>query len=901
MYQFIDEAGTFQLENPDKISDLYFPLANEAGIMSSITPKLNGDCKRNQNEFILAPVSVSDLHNNRSSRNFWLRFEGKGIWSATGVSAKQECEPTSLEATRLTAGLLWHQMERESKEYGMKANIISFVPANDDQVELMAVTIKNCSKDSVKFSPIVAIPLYARSADNIRDHRDVTAMLHRTYVTECGVIVHPTLTFDERGHKENHIFYGVFAGSNGEWPIGCYPTVSEYIGEGGSFTWPEAVVTGRVPMKNKGTMVSGVEAMGALEFHVTTLLPEEEKTYYIAIGFGESKEQLECYTEYLNERRFSKAYREQMEAWQVKIPIRFHTGDKKFDSYLQWVSIQPQLRKIFGCSFLPHHDYGKGGRGWRDLWQDCLALLLIHPEQVRQLLVDNFQGVRIDGTNATIIGKKQGEFIADRNNITRVWMDHGAWPFLTIDLFLQMSGDYEVLLEEVPYFKDIQTVRGTAKDDTWSVIEGNCLKAEGKINQGEKEIYQGTVLEHLLIQNLTAFYDVGEHNVIRLHGADWNDALDMAPEHGESVAFTNLYAHNLLKLSEVILQLKQRLRLEQVEIASEVVMLIDQTPELYSDVQQKNQVLEEYCNQVRTTISGEKVRYSCVRLAEKLKEKAEWMFEWIRASEWITNEEGYSWFNGYYDNHSNRVEGSCPKGTRMMLTSQVFSIMAGTATKEMTKEIIAAVDHYLYEEALGGYRLNTDFHEVKLDLGRMFGFAYGQKENGAVFSHMAVMYANALYQRGFYEEGYKALMALYKHCMDFNSSRIYPGIPEYFDATGRGRYHYLTGAASWLLLTVYTEMFGIHGNCGDLCIEPHLCRELFDANGEVAVDMMFQNIPFHIVIQLKEPRENIVKHMIEAVLDGQKIALDKGRVRIRQEELALLEKTVHHMMLIRME
>ena len=31
----------------------------------------------------------------------------------------------------------------------------------------------------------------------------------------------------------------------------------------------------------------------------------------------------------------------------------------------------------------------------------------------------------------------------------------------------------------------------------------------------------------------------------------------------------------------------------------------------------------------------------------------------------------------------------------------------------------------------------------------MFGFAYGEKENGAVFSHMTVMFAYALYQRGF--------------------------------------------------------------------------------------------------------------------------------------------------------
>ena len=42
----------------------------------------------------------------------------------------------------------------------------------------------------------------------------------------------------------------------------------------------------------------------------------------------------------------------------------------------------------------------------------------------------------------------------------------------------------------------------------------------------------------------------------------------------------------------------------------------------------------------------------------------------------------------------------------------------------------------------------------------MFGFAYGEKENGAVFSHMAVMFANALYKRGFVKEGHRALDAL---------------------------------------------------------------------------------------------------------------------------------------------
>ena len=68
---------------------------------------------------------------------------------------------------------------------------------------------------------------------------------------------------------------------------------------------------------------------------------------------------------------------------------------------------------------------------------------------------------------------------------------------------------------------------------------------------------------------------------------------------------------------------------------------------------------------------------------------------------------------------------------------------------------------------MGGYRLNTDFKEEKFDLGRMFGFAYGEKENGAVFSHMTVMYANALYQRGFVKEGYRALYTLLEQAKRF--------------------------------------------------------------------------------------------------------------------------------------
>lgn len=70
---------------------------------------------------------------------------------------------------------------------------------------------------------------------------------------------------------------------------------------------------------------------------------------------------------------------------------------------------------------------------------------------------------------------------------------------------------------------------------------------------------------------------------------------------------------------------------------------------------------------------------------------------------------------------------------RMMLTGQVFSVMGNVADDAQTAAIIKSADLYLYKKEVGGYRLNTDFKEEKFDLGRMFGFAYGEKENGAVF------------------------------------------------------------------------------------------------------------------------------------------------------------------------
>ena len=862
--RFLDDDGTFTLNDPEAVSCLYFPLASEAGLKSAITPGLGGDCKLDQETFLLEPVSSENLHTSRNTRNFWCVTE-KGCWSATGASAQQEADrfTEQQDESALTAGLMWQTVERESKRLCLKAEITSFVPPQEN-VEIMKVQITNTGAVSQKVTGIAAIPIYGRSADNIRDHRNVTSMLHRLQTTEHGVLVKPTMSFDEKGHRENHNIYYVLGSTGaGEKPVAFYPTVDSFLGEGGTLLKPRAVYEGAegVPA---GTEIAGREAMGGICFPAVTLEPEQSAEYIILLGVSEDEAEIDrVLSSFHTVEQVRAALSVTRAHWQEQVNVRYHTGDPNFDRWMRWVSFQPFLRRIYGCSFLPHHDYGRGGRGWRDLWQDCLSLLLMDPQNVGDMIRKNFGGVRVDGTNATIIGAGDGNFIADRNGIARVWMDHALWPLMTTKLYIDQTGDLNILNSPAPYFKDPQALRGTGIDQDWNDAYGNRQRTESG------EVYQGTILEHLLIQHLAAFYEVGAHNIFRLRGADWNDALDMAAEHGESVAFTCAYAGNLRDLAGLLRRMAKEG--DTVSLLEEVQELLAGGPAIYPDIPAKTTILERYTRRCIHNVSGRTVRVSFQELAENLEIKADWLMEHLRRQEWISDGEN-GWFNSYYDNHGRPVEGVQPDGSvRMMLTGQVFAIMSGTAEDEQVAAVARSADRYLYKKEAGGYRLNTDFHELKFDMGRMFGFAYGEKENGAVFSHMTVMYANALYRRGFVREGYRALQSLADTALDFQTSRIFPGIPEYFNADGRGMYHYLTGAASWYMLTVITQVFGVHGEGGDLVIEPKLVREQFDGNGEAAIDLSFAGKQFHVVIANPEGKDFGVYRAPRTVLSREEI------------------------------
>ena len=870
--QFTDEHGSFSIEQPENTSYLYFPLASEKGLKSSVTPNLGGDAKIDQETFLLEPVSAENLHNNRSVRNFWLASDTDEVFSVSGASAEQEAARfTELQDdSRITAGFMWHSMERISKSQSVRTVVTSFIPVNDN-AEIMYITVRNLSDSAKVLIPFAAVPVYGRSADNIRDHRNVTSMLHRIRTESHGVLVRPTMSFDERGHRPNSMIYYVYGCSGaGEAPESFFPTVEEFLGEGGTYTHPRAVCERRTGVPS-GSFAAGREAMGAFRFPEVHLAPGEEADYILILGAEDNRESIsQIYEKYNTPDKVKKALDETKSWWREKVNTGFHTGDADFDRLMKWICFQPFLRRLFGCSFLPHHDYGRGGRGWRDLWQDCLSLLLMDPDGVGQMIEKNFGGVRIDGTNATIIGEGDGNFIADRNGIARVWMDHALWPQMTTKLYIDQTGDVEILNRKVPYFKDAQTCRGTQNDEQWDAGQGSLLRTK------DGEIYTGSILEHLLIQQLTAFYEVGDHNIYLLRGADWNDALDMASEHGESAAFTCAYAGNLRDLAGMIRLLDSMSDSGATELIEELKPLLSADPALFENIDAKKELLGRYTQSCCHRVNGKRFRVNLAKLAENLDQKADWLTGFLQKHEWIEGKDGEGWYNSYYDDHGRAVEGYFPSGVRMMLTGQVFAIMGNVASDQQIRRIIKSADRYLYRKEIGGYRLNTDFHELKFDMGRMFGFAYGEKENGAVFSHMTVMYANALYRRGFAKEGWKALKTLAETALDFDTSRIYPGIPEYFRSDGRGMYHYLTGAASWFMLTMITQVFGVRGEAGDLIFAPRLMGEQFDSQGKASVSLVFAGKQIEVIYENLEHKDSGEYTISSAVCEGYQLQTDSA-------------------------
>lgn len=868
IYKFIDNKGTFRVKDPQKYK-LYFPLTNKDGsILSSISPNLGGDIKADNQHFLTPPASIVDIKNNLlCRRDFFIDLESKG-------RPRKLLRLSSSYKDTLEIGFLYHKLIKKANSLDIE--ILNFVPHNLG-VEVMSVKIINRGSRSVKITPTSLIPFYGRGERNLRDHRHVSSLLNRIHLDKYGIFLKPTLSFNEKGHQVNETTYFCLGFQDKTIaPQGQFPTLDYFSGTG-SLLNPQSLEEKLKPAKENKPEFQGQEALAAFRFNCRRLARNESVNYFLIMGIdsglkGNPHQRIMGIFKRLNTpAKVKRSLEETKKYWFDYLSrVNFDFKDRNFNNWLLWVKLQPTLRKLFGCSFLPHFDYGKGGRGWRDLWQDALTLLLNEPAKAKTFLLNSFKGIRVDGSNATII-TKSGGFITDRNKISRVWSDHGIWPLLTLGLYIDKTGDLGILNKNTTYFRDHLLKRAKEIDLNFSQKDFYLRASGGKI-------YKGSILEHLLIQHLTSFFNVGQHNIIRLENADWNDGLDMAAELGESVSFSFMYAHNLKSICLLLNCLSKKTK--QVSLMKELFILLDQInkPIDYNNFRAKQKRLERYL-EISKNISGQKKKVRIERLIYDLERKSKHLSRWLQEKEWFSS----GFFNGYYDNKGRPVGGRSKKGVRIELASQVFAIMSGIATPSQIKKTWVSIKKHLKDKALGGFRLNTNFGPSYLDLGRAFSFSWGEKENGAFFNHMVVMLANALYRRGFTKEGSQVFASIYKMATS-PKAKIYPLIPEYFNNSGSGLYLYLTGSASWYVHTLIEEILGVQSALGNLVLSPKL----------TPLDFRKRTIEVKLVQSGKIVRITYMKgkssQIKNVLLEGKKVSQTNHSYIIKRDQLNEIKK-----------
>jgi cellobiose phosphorylase len=102
-------------------------------------------------------------------------------------------------------------------------------------------------------------------------------------------------------------------------------------------------------------------------------------------------------------------------------------------------------------------------------------------------------------------------------------------------------------------------------------------------------------------------------------------------------------------------------------------------------------------------------------------------------------------------------------------------------------------------------------------------------------------------------------------------------------------YTYLTGSASWYLLTLVNEVFGVRGQFGDLVIDPKLVAEQFDQEGKAQLRTRFADRIMDVIYFNPAHLDFCDYHINAVVLDGRLFGFDRLPIIIPRSRISSLD------------
>ncbi len=426
----------------------------------------------------------------QGNRYFYLQdSESNEYWNTGNFPIKKETAKYEC-----AVGLSY---SRYTMQYNNITSISTVYLAHDEPVEIWDFEIKNTGDKKRK---ILLIPFIEFNLGGYSTFSNPFSYLRSIYDEKNNAVLSYNIS-DECPHSR----YNSFVTTDAKVKTWC-GSKRHFTGTYGSFTFPQALETGKFAAKETGFEYPA----GSLVIEIE-LAPGESKKVSVLIGsFDSNEEKDRLITKLLlteNRKKswdFLKQQKESMiNAVQVKTP------DEKINNLTNiWAKQQTQLCAEFGRD---------GARGFRDTLQDAWGMAMFNSSLAKDKIVETLEHQHNDGHGI------------------RGWMpiqahhysDGPVWIVMAICAYIQETGDVNFLKQKIKYF-----------------------------DKGE-----GTALEHLLRGIRYLSEDTGEHGLVHAHDGDWNDSLNWMGKRGkgESV-WTSM---GLYHSTVLVIELSQKVLLDE--------------------------------------------------------------------------------------------------------------------------------------------------------------------------------------------------------------------------------------------------------------------------------------------------------------------------------------------------
>ncbi len=335
---------------------------------------------------------------------------------------------------------------------GLEANVLTFVPMNDN-CEVTRLTLTNNSSQDKDFKVFSYVEWCLWNADD--DSRNFQRNLSTGEVEVDGSTIYHKTEYRER--RNHYAIYSVNA------PIDGFDTIrDEFLGAYHYASSPEVVENG----KAKNSMASGWSPIASHQLNVK-LAPGESKSFVFVLAYIENpvndkweapnvvnkKPAKALLSKYQTDGGVDRAFNELKRYW--KELLSKYTVQSSNDKVDRMVNIwnQYQCMVTFNMSrSASYYESGIGrGMGFRDSCQDLLGFVHLIPERARERIIDIASTQFEDGSayhQYQPLTKKGNADIGSGFNDDPLWLIAGT------SAYVKETGDLSILKQPVPFDND---------------------------------------------------------------------------------------------------------------------------------------------------------------------------------------------------------------------------------------------------------------------------------------------------------------------------------------------------------------------------------------------------------------------------------------------------------------